>query len=345
MYEKEDLLPSNRNYTLLIGCFTFIFTIIVLIVTFSMIRPVKENEVITTVVQTTTPLADITKYNQDSDNDLIPNFIEDEAILNTFISETSYCEQSNPKCGSGAFDNTFYITVLIDSSTSMNIPARRNLTKIELLKNELIQILNENINESFVRINLLGFGNKGSLSFIADNESCVSNYNFKNFNQQIRDTESTPLVLNNLFPNGKSPIGYTLEQAERNFPERNGNNMVIILTDGYDDCGGNLNETFKATLSRGVVKKINVVSLYSPQDENQKLREATESNGGNFTTSDAIKNTFEEWKKDFILTNWCKFKDQNKVFQCIDKNYSSAFSTMDSQVNSSTPSNEINKIR
>jgi hypothetical protein len=345
MYQQEDLLPSNRNYTLLIGCFTILFSIIVIYFVIASIKPTEEEKAVNIFTpQATQPLADLTLYNQDSDRDLIPNFIEEEKVLNTYLPEISYCEQANPTCDSNPLSNEFFISILIDSSTSMNIPAKDS-TKIELVKNQIIQILNRVTPETFVKTQFIGFGNNGNLSFIANNQSCVSNYSFKTFDQVLKGPETNPLVVNNLVPNGKSPIGYTLEQAEKSFPVKQGNNLVIIITDGIDDCNYDLNTTIRGVLARGTVKKINLISLFAPQDEEQKLREAVESNGGYFTNSDSIANTVNNWKNDFILTNWCKYKDTQKQFQCLDNNYSTATTALDEKIKTTTPLNEQNKIK
>jgi hypothetical protein len=345
MYQQEDLLPSNRNYTLLIGCFTLIFSITVLGIIISSIGPVKEDENNKMFVpQATKPQADITLYNQDSDKDLIPNFIEEEEVLNTYLSETSYCEQANPTCSANPLKNNFYISVILDSSTSMNIPAEKT-TKIELVKDQATQILNDVTLETFIQTQFVGFGNNGNLSFIADNQSCVTNKFYKNFDQVLKGDKTNPLVLENYVANGKSGIGYSLEQVEKSFPNKQGNNLVIIVTDGIDDCGYDLNATVKGVLARGTVKKINLISIFAPQDENQKLREIIESNGGYFTTSTAISNTVNNWKRDFMLTNWCKYKDTQKVFQCIDNNYSKVFNSLDKRITANTAQNEQNKIK
>jgi hypothetical protein len=45
------------------------------------------------------------------------------------------------------------------------------------------------------------------------------------------------------------------------------------------------------------------------------------------------------------LSNWCKSKIQNTVNSCLNKNYNLAFEQLDKQILSTTPQNEINKIR
>lgn len=346
MYQQDDLLPYNRNYTILIGCFTILFTILIAIVTFNAIRnqqveAPKGNTVVEDIRQRT---ADLTKYNQDSDKDLIPNFAEEEAILNTYISEITYCEQSNPVCSKNPFEKEVYLSVLLDSSTSTNIPATGDQSKLELIKNRVSSLISRTTEKKYIKTQIVGFGNKGSTDFIADNESCVSNLTFKDFNQEPKESSVIPLILNNYISNGKSPIGYTLEQIEKSFPNRNGDNIVVLITDGNDDCGVDLKNTFRGILSRGVIKKIHVISIFSPQDEKEKLKDAAESNGGKFTENLEIDNFILSWVDDYLFDTWCRQSDLSKVYQCLDRNYNSAIQVLDKQIESETPLNEINKI-
>lgn len=346
MYQQDDLLPYNRNYTLLIGCFTILFSILIISVTFNSIRTQKpESDQSNTIVEDTTQRkADLTKYNQDSDKDLIPNFIEEEAILNTYIAESSYCEQSNPVCARDPFDKQIYLSILIDSSTSTNIPATGNTTKLELIKSKINNLIGQSFNKEYIKTQVVGFGNKGNVSFIADNESCVSNIIFKDFNQEPKDTSVVPLILERYVSNGKSPIGLSLEQVEKTFPDKNGDNIVVIVTDGTDDCGVDLKSAFRGVLNRGVVKKIHVVSIFSPQDEKDKLKDAAESNGGKFTENQDINNFILSWVNDYLFENWCRQPDLNKIYQCLDRNYNSAIQILDKQINANSPQNEINKV-
>lgn len=344
-YQQDDLLSFNRNYILLTGCFTFLFTLGIIYFLIVSSRPVYEEEKIVKKTDQTIPMADLTKYNQDSDKDLIPNFVEDEAILNTYLSEIDYCKAANPICSSETFSENNFISIIIDGSTSMNVPAEGGRTKIQKIKDVMIGYLNDTIREKYVQTQIVGFGNKGNASFIADNESCVANLSFKNFDQKLISSNLSEEVLKNYVSNGKSPIGYTLEKVEKSFTDKNANNIVFIVTDGNDDCGADLNYTFKQVLNRGIIKQINVLAYFAPQDENAKLREAAEGNGGKFSDSTAVYETLVGWKKDFLYNKWCKSMDQERVYQCLDKNYTSAYSVLDNLINPGTPQNEINKIK
>lgn len=345
MYQHEDLLPTNRNYILLLGCFTFIFTIGLIYFAIVLTRTKEEIPTYVKKEKTTIPSADLTRYNQDSDGDLIPNFVEEEAILNTYISETNYCEAANPLCSEKTFRGGNNITLILDSSTSMDIPAQDGRSKLKNVKDNIATFISDTINEKYIKTQVIGFGNKGSEAFIADNESCVANLTFKKFDQDLISGDYAQQVLDKYVPNGKSPLAYTIEQAEKTFKDKNANNLIYIVTDGTDDCGGDLANTFRQVYARGMVKQINVFSYYAPQDERSKLKEITESNGGKFSDSGSIFATLVSWKKDFLLADWCKYKDQNKIFQCLDKNYKTAYTFLDTMISTSTPQNEINKIR
>lgn len=349
MYQQDDLLPSNRNYTLLIGCFTFFFTILIIFVIANLATQQEDSAPISRdnifVTEKTSPAANLTRYNQDSDRDLLPNFIEEEAILNTYISEIYYCEQSNPVCKSDPYDKEVYLSLIIDASSSTKIPGRGDLTKLDLIKQGVDTIISESINKKYLKTQIVGFGNKGNESFIADNESCVSSILFKNFNQEPKDSSVLPLVLKNYVSNGKSPIGYSIEQVEKSFPIKEGNNIVVLITDGIDDCGQDVKQVIQGVLSREVVKKIHVISVISPQDENDKLKEAAESNGGMFTDNIEIPQSVFSWVDEYIYNDWCRLDDLNVLYQCINRNYDKGIEILDQQINETSPQNEVNKIK
>ena len=89
MYSQDDLLPVNRNYYIIGGCAVLIFSVIIIGIVISTISTNDKNiNNISISKDINTPSADLTKYNQDSDLDRIPNFVEQELILNTYIAET-----------------------------------------------------------------------------------------------------------------------------------------------------------------------------------------------------------------------------------------------------------------
>ena len=350
MYNQEDLLPVNRNYYILGGCAVLIFTVVIAGIVFTTL-PNQQNQFdsnINVAKENNAPSADLSKYNQDSDLDRIPNFVEQEAILNTYIAETDYCQKKFPTCSNSPIEKPTYVSILISASTSMNIPAVDSKLKYQLIKEQLSTNLTSNTDKPYIKIEVRSFGNKGNLSNIANNESCVANLTIKKFDETIPERDDSDYV-GNLFksyvPNGKSPLVYTIEQAEKGFPDPTANNLIQIITDGVDDCNGDLKSALAAIKARGIVKRIDLISLFANQDISNILKEATEVNGGKYSASSNINETLNQNFNSFIYERWCKAQAFNNVYQCVNDNYSKAIKFMNENLSVQTPKNEVEKIK
>lgn len=350
MYNQEDLLPVNRNYYILGGCAVLIFTVIIAGIVFTTL-PNQKNQLdsnINVAKENTAPSADLSKYNQDSDLDKIPNFVEQETILNTYIAETDYCQKKYPTCANSPIEKPIYASILINASTSMNIPAVNSKLKYQLIKEQLATNLTSNIAKPYIKTEIRSFGNKGSLSNIANNESCVANLTIKKFDEVVPERDNAEYV-GNLFksyvPNGKSPLVYTIEQAEKGFPDPTANNLIQIITDGVDDCNGDLKSALAAVKARGIVKRVDLISLFANQDTSNILKEAAEVNGGKYSASSNIDETLNQNFNSFIYERWCKAQAFNNVYQCVNENYSKAIKFMNDNLSVQTPKNEVEKIK
>lgn len=68
--------------------------------------------------------------------------------------------------------------------------------------------------------------------------------------------------INGINPKGVTPISYALEQAANDFPATPGyRNIVIIITDGIESCGGDPCATSLAMQKRGVILQPYIIGL------------------------------------------------------------------------------------
>jgi len=347
MDNKEDLLPFNRNYYIFGGCLTLIFTIFFVNLTIQAFLKQEEDKPIdqqlVTVSEKTIPSTDITLYNQDSDGDKIPNFIEEELMLNTFISEISYCEQVNPSCSSRLDGENFYFSFLIDSSTSMSAPSS-GLNKTATIIPELKTFINNNFKKNkYILTEIRTFGNKGQRNPIPDSESCVSSQQILGFGQEPLND-----LFSNYVANGKSPIILAIEEAEKNFPNKEAQNTLILITDGIDDCNtNNLQSAFKSILDRKIIKKINVISTYTKEFDEEILKNSAESNSGTFIAAQKVDilDEIKQMVRNSILIKWCKFQDQEVRNKCVENNYNKSLRLLEDRLSKATFENEKSKIR
>jgi hypothetical protein len=345
MYSKEDFQPINRNYVFFGGCLTVFFTIFIISIA---IRAIPKPEPTTTSTQPYSqviekenePVKDLSRYNVDSDNDRIPNFLEEELGMNPYESEESICDKENPICKSSPYDNKFKVSFLIDASSSMNILAT-NSSKLETIKDELSKLINTDyIDKRNYSFSIYSYGNQGSTGFIPDSESCVSVLrHVSNFSHTSRTSTLPVNSLVNLVPNGKSPIAFALKEVTRVLDPKD-YNIIFIIADGVDDCGGDLDQEIKNSLSSGNVKRINAVSFYANEEANIYFKNVIEKYKGFFT-----KNT--NFTKDFIIqlendlyANWCHLKDYQKLEACVESKIEKPIASLNQVKNLPTTSSE-----
>ena len=69
-------------------------------------------------------------------------------------------------------------------------------------------------------------------------------------------------TLNDIKPKGVTPITYSLEQAAKDFPAGTGyRNILILITDGIESCGGDLCSTSKELQLKGVFLRPYIIGL------------------------------------------------------------------------------------
>jgi Ca-activated chloride channel family protein len=69
-----------------------------------------------------------------------------------------------------------------------------------------------------------------------------------------------------LNPSGTTPIAYSLTQAARDFPSTKSKNIIILITDGLEECGGDPCAVSQALQERGVMLKPFIIGLGMDED-------------------------------------------------------------------------------
>jgi Ca-activated chloride channel homolog len=67
--------------------------------------------------------------------------------------------------------------------------------------------------------------------------------------------------LNKVGPSGTTPIAQSLEACAKDFPDRNARNIVLLITDGKEECGGDPCAVSAALQSKGIVLKPFIVGV------------------------------------------------------------------------------------
>jgi Ca-activated chloride channel family protein len=76
------------------------------------------------------------------------------------------------------------------------------------------------------------------------------------------NTSRIETILKNLVPRGTTPIAYSLEQTEKDFtPCENCRNIIVLITDGDEECDGDPCTVSKALQKKGVMLKPFIIGI------------------------------------------------------------------------------------
>jgi Mg-chelatase subunit ChlD len=102
------------------------------------------------------------------------------------------------------------------------------------------------------------------------------------------DRELLLLEVNRIKPLGTTPIAYALEQVAEDFGETPGEKTVILVTDGKEECGGDLSRTVEELRARGLDVRLHIVgfTIDDIQIHDQMQQAATAGKGEYFPAAD-----------------------------------------------------------
>ena len=93
----------------------------------------------------------------------------------------------------------------------------------------------------------------------------------QNFGPVSEVREKIIQVVRSLKPRGKTPIAYSLEQAARDFPSKDSRNIIVLITDGEESCGGSPCVVSATLQAQGIIYKPYVVGFAMTRAEEAKV--------------------------------------------------------------------------
>jgi Ca-activated chloride channel homolog len=145
---------------------------------------------------------------------------------------------------------------LLDASGSMLDSWGRNQTKLSVAKSILTKIVDSLRQDTKIELALRLYGHKFSPS--------VNNCNDTDLEVPFRPNNHQQIInkINEIKPKGVTPISYALEQSAGDFPSQSGyRNIVILITDGIESCGGDPCATSQALQRKGVFLQPYIIGL------------------------------------------------------------------------------------
>ncbi|HEY9007183.1 MAG TPA: VWA domain-containing protein [Ohtaekwangia sp.] len=149
------------------------------------------------------------------------------------------------------------ILFLFDGSGSMLEPwGKPNQIKINIAKSILTQIVDSLSHNDKLELALRIYGHRSP----REANNCKDTWlevPFKPKNHKLIIDK-----INEIKPKGVTPITYSLEQAAKDFPGGIGyRNIVILITDGIESCGGDLCATSRELQKKGVFLRPYIIGL------------------------------------------------------------------------------------
>ncbi|MEM9774284.1 MAG: VWA domain-containing protein [Chloroflexota bacterium] len=198
----------------------------------------------------------------------------------------------------GTFDDRFLsgsaaISMILDASWSMTLPTDSNdeadrlgignpNNRINIAKTELTNLVNNTIPEG-TPVALRSLGNRGG------NLACVTALEYP---LQGMDREDLSAAIDDILPgfNTNTPLAATLLEVPQDLADAGDRErVVVLLTDGEEKCGGDVNAAIDELTNQGVSLRLNIIGFAIDDDAvRDKLQGwATAGNGFYFDASDA----------------------------------------------------------
>ena len=97
------------------------------------------------------------------------------------------------------------------------------------------------------------------------------------------DAAAIARIVGDLKPKGETPIAAALEQAIRSFAALKGqSNRVVLVTDGIEECGGDVCAAAQTVADAGLDLKVDVVGFTLTEKQAQTIRCIPEKTGGKY---------------------------------------------------------------
>lgn len=247
-----------------------------------------------------TPTVDLSRYDEDPDNDKIPSFVEAKAGLDPTNSEIEACFAN--RCNVPSIQEVNRkprnVMIVVDSSGSMAEPAGA-AAKMDSAKLAITEYLKKSDTLPFTNVGLAVYGHKGSNREVDKHVSCASGEVLAPLGQLTGASVSS--VLAGIQPVGWTPIGLGLSRAkdeivaavkanaESKTPKEEAINEVVVISDGVETCDTNPIEVARQLTQSPEKITVHVIGFAVDSGESGELKKIAEAGGGTYATAPTIE--------------------------------------------------------
>ena len=156
-----------------------------------------------------------------------------------------------------------YIEFIFDASFSMNESVEKNKSRMDVAKEVMIDLIQNLEDRPGLEVGLRVYGSR--------NTDCDDSILVQDFGSVDAVRGKILDVVRSLKPKGKTPIAYSLEQAAQDFPSRDSRNIIVLITDGQESCGGDPCAVSYYLQSQGIFYKPYVVGFAMSRSEEARV--------------------------------------------------------------------------
>ncbi|WP_380151145.1 vWA domain-containing protein [Kroppenstedtia eburnea] len=201
----------------------------------------------------------------------------------------------------------YNISILLDASGSMAAQVSGG-RKMDVAKDAVETFVSTFPEEA--NVSLIAYGHKGSNNKKDKQLSCseieeiypLDTYEKSNFSNALKSVDAT----------GWTPLADAIKKSGETLKanaEKNSKNIVYIVSDGLETCGGNPAKEAEALQKDGISATVNIIGFDVNNAEQQALKEVAEAGGGTFTSANSkseLQSYFEsEYTK--LIGEWLKY--------------------------------------
>lgn len=177
------------------------------------------------------------------------------------------------------------ISILLDASGSMAAQVSGG-RKMDVAKDAVETFVSTFPEEA--NVSLIAYGHKGSNNKKDKQLSCseieeiypLDTYEKSNFSNALKSVDAT----------GWTPLADAIKKSGETLKanaEENSKNIVYIVSDGLETCGGNPAKEAEALQKDGISATVNIIGFDVNNAEQQALKEVAEAGGGTFTSANS----------------------------------------------------------
>lgn len=290
------LIPKKPSPLMAIVKILGIMVVLVLVTGLVFGRGRKQEQV---VAPSPSPAIDLSRYDEDPDNDKIPSFVELKAGLNPNNSEIEECFAN--RCNAPSIQEVNRkprnVIILLDSSGSMELPVG-GATKMESAKLAIGEYLKKADTLPLTKVGLVVYGHKGSNQQKDKEESCKSAEVLAPLGE-LTGAKAGEL-LSGVRSVGWTPIGLALstaqasikksveENAKSKTPTEEAVNEIVVISDGVETCETNPVEVARELAESPEKITVHVIGFAVGEGESGELRKIAEAAGGTYATAPSI---------------------------------------------------------